>query len=493
MRRKRTPASASARRRKRERWLFALLLFSYAFFFGGSGWNQNATFDLTRAIVERHELQLRGLAANTSDVSFHDGRIYSNKAPGLSFAAAVPYALIHAIAGPPRDAMTLTIDLYLCSVATCGISGALIGVLLFRCARRRRMSLRDAFLVGLIAGLGTPLFAYSTMLFAHVPSALSVLIAYLERRRPLRCGAALGAATLLNYAAIVVAAIFVLAAARRPRELARIVAGAVPFAIALAAYQLSAFGSPFTTSIATTNPSFLEKGALLGILHAPKLDALWGLTFSPYRGLFFLSPVLLLALARLRREPLLAACCAAVLVMNACFNGWHGGYTIGPRYLVVIVPLLAVAAIETGSRMRRIAIILGAISLALNLAATAVDPQPPDRVRDPLGHYAIPALFVGSADPAEAPWIGAFYTGHTSTNRVAADEALPFQRHRPGSPANEWASFNLGELLFGAGSAASLLPWLIVVTAIAVSASTRDRRPSSRTTRDTRTARFRSA
>ena len=492
MRRKRTPASASERRRKRERWLFALLLFSYAYFFGGSGWNQNATFDLTRAIVERHELQLRGLAANTSDISFHDGRIYSNKAPGLSFAAAVPYALIHAVAGPPRDAKTLTIDLYLCSVATCGVSGALIGVLLFRCARRKRLSLRDAFLVGLIAGLGTPLFAYSTMLFAHVPSALFVLVAYLQRRRPLRCGAALGAATLLNYAAIVVAAIFVIASSRRPRELARLVAGAVPFAIALAVYQLSAFGSPFTTSIATTNPSFLEKGAMFGILHAPKLEALWGVTFSPYRGLFFLSPVLLLALPRLR-EPILAASCAAVLVMNACFNGWHGGYTIGPRYLVVIVPLLALAAIDRAPHLRRIAAILGALSIAMNFAATAVDPQPPDNVRDPIGHYAVPALLFGSADPVEAPWIGAFYTGHTSTNRVAADEALPFQRHRPGSPENEWASFNLGELLFGAGSAASLLPWLLVVTAVAVSASSRDRRPSASTTRDTRTARSRSA
>lgn len=492
MRRKRTPASASAQRRRRERWLFALLLFSYAFFFGGSGWNQNATFDLTRALVERHELQLRGLAANTSDVSFHEGRIYSNKAPGLSFAAAIPYALIHAVAGPPRDATTLTIGLYLCSVVTCGVSGALIGVLLFRCARRRRLSLRDAFLAGLIAGLGTPLFAYSTMLFAHVPSALFVLIAYLQRRKPLRCGAALGAATLLNYAAIVVAAPFVIASARRPRELARLVAGGLPFAIALAAYQLSAFGSPLTTSIATTNPSFLEKGALLGILHAPKLEALWGLTFSPYRGLFFLSPILLLALPRLR-EPLLATSCAAVLVMNACFNGWHGGYTIGPRYLVVIVPLLAIAAIDGAARFRRLAMILGALSVALNLAATAVDPQPPDLVRDPLGHYAIPALLAGSADPTEAPWIGAFYTGHTSTNRVAADEALPFQRHRPGSPANEWASFNLGELLFGAGAAASLLPWFLVVTAAVVSASTRDRRPSASTTRDTRTAKSRSA
>jgi hypothetical protein len=491
MPKKRTQVSSSAPLRSPEAWLFALLIFSYAYFFGGSGWNQNATFDLTRSIVERHELQLRGLAANTADVSFHGGRIYSNKAPGLSFAAAVPYALIHAIAGPPRDATALTIDLYLCSVATCGLSGALIGVLLFRHAQRKGLLTRDAFAVGLIAGLGTPIFAYSTMLFAHVPSALFVLVAYLERDRPLRCGAALGAATILNYAAIVVAAVFLFSLVRKPRQLALLAAGGAPFALALAVYQVAAFGSPFTTSIATTNPSFLEQGALLGILHAPRLEALWGLTFSPYRGLFFLAPVLLLALPALR-EPLIAGSCAAMLLLNACFNGWHGGYTIGPRYLVVIIPLLVVAAIETID-LRRVALILGALSIALNLAATAVDPQPPDSVRNPIGHYAIPALLFGNADVAEAPWIGAFYTGHTSTNRVAADELLPFQHHRPGSRENEWASFNAGELLFGPGSAASLLPWLLVLGATAVSASLRDRRPSSSTTPDTRTARSRSA
>ena len=28
-------------------------------------------------------------------------------------------------------------------------------------------------------------------------------------------------------------------------------------------------------------------------------------------------------------------------LVNASFNGWHGGYSIGPRYVLQIVPLLA--------------------------------------------------------------------------------------------------------------------------------------------------------
>ncbi|HEX6099993.1 MAG TPA: hypothetical protein VF432_27020, partial [Thermoanaerobaculia bacterium] len=180
--------------------VFFTLFFSYAYFFGGSGFNQNATFDLTRALVERREIHIDAYAGNTADVSFHDGHTYSNKAPGLAFLAAVPYAVFHAIHGAPRDAIELNVALYLCTVFVCGVSGALIGVLLFGAARERGLSASAAMGIALLTGLGTPLFAYSTMLFAHVPAALLVLVAFLNlRKRPMLAGAAIGAATLVNY------------------------------------------------------------------------------------------------------------------------------------------------------------------------------------------------------------------------------------------------------------------------------------------------------
>ena len=101
--------------------IFFTLLFAYAYFFGGSGFNQNATFDLTRAIVERHALSIDPYASNTADVSFHAGHVYSNKAPGLAFAAAIPYALLQAIHGAPRNAIELNLYLYFCTVIVCGV------------------------------------------------------------------------------------------------------------------------------------------------------------------------------------------------------------------------------------------------------------------------------------------------------------------------------------------------------------------------------------
>src|SRR5713226_5786063 len=83
---------ASLRDRRVAEWLFLLTFVAYGYFFAGGGWNQNATFDLTRAIVERHTFAIDAYARNTGDVSFGHGHTYANKAPALAWLAAIPYA-----------------------------------------------------------------------------------------------------------------------------------------------------------------------------------------------------------------------------------------------------------------------------------------------------------------------------------------------------------------------------------------------------------------
>src|SRR6476646_3530464 len=94
-------------------WLFLLTLFAAAYFYGGAGWNQNATFDLTRAIVERHTFAIDAYAGNSGDVSYANGRTYANKAPALSFLAAIPYVLVHA-----AGIGNLAVACYLCTLFT---------------------------------------------------------------------------------------------------------------------------------------------------------------------------------------------------------------------------------------------------------------------------------------------------------------------------------------------------------------------------------------
>src|SRR5205809_2764715 len=84
-------------------WLFLLTFVTYAYFHGGGGWNQNSQFDLTRAVVERHTFAIDAYASNTGDVSAYHGHVYTNKAPGLSLLAVIPYMFLHAFERDPDD------------------------------------------------------------------------------------------------------------------------------------------------------------------------------------------------------------------------------------------------------------------------------------------------------------------------------------------------------------------------------------------------------
>src|SRR5450432_4745408 len=96
--------------------LLGLVTFlSFTYFYEGGGWNQNSRFDLLRAIVERHTLQIDAYHENTEDKAHFNGHYYSDKAPGLVFLA-VPFVVIARPAlrvvgvdpGAPRGVIVLT-------------------------------------------------------------------------------------------------------------------------------------------------------------------------------------------------------------------------------------------------------------------------------------------------------------------------------------------------------------------------------------------------
>ncbi len=65
------------------------------------------------------------------------------------------------------------------------------------------------------------------------------------------------------------------------------------------------------------------------------------------------------------------------LLFITTFNGWHGGWAVGPRYLVPAVPFLALPLTYSFGRFFKTACVLAILSLAINLIVTAVDPQAP--------------------------------------------------------------------------------------------------------------------
>src|SRR5205814_6312415 len=324
---------------------------------------------------------------NTGDLSIANGHVYANKAPALSWLASIPYFIVHTIFGTPGNALALGVAAYMATLFSVGIFAALIPALLYLEARRRGVDATWAASVALMIAFATELLPYSTLMMVAVPSGALMLIAYTSRRDAL-AGFAAGLAAAMNYVcvpAIVILAIprggqapspvhGTLGQARRLSSTGKFIVGAAIPLIGLAIYQRICFSSYFTNSVAKSDPRFLANNAAFGVLGKPSLEALYGITISPYRGLFFFAPLLLMALVPLLREKIILAISIIFIAFNVCFNGWEGGLAIGARYLVPLIPLWGIALMR--ARPRAIVIALAAISFTLNFTATVVDPQP---------------------------------------------------------------------------------------------------------------------
>lgn len=447
-------------------WVALLTFVTCAYFQAGGGWNQNSQFDLTRAIVEHRTFAIDAYAGNTGDVARHGSHLYSNKSPALSWIAAIPYAVLHAVEHDSSSIAAIAFNAYICTLLCIALPGALVALMLYRYARGKGFSAPWSACVALTTTLATQSLPYATIFMLHVPSGALLLFAAISPRRTL-AGLAAGLATVMNYLCAPALLILGLAGDRKWR----FGAGAVPPLVLLAIYQKICFGSVFASSIAREDARFLSSGAMFGLFRLPQPDALFGISFSPYRGLFFFAPVLIMAVAGVvvwfrngddrRMLGAVVLIFAIFFFVNASFNGWEGGFGIGARYLVPAIPLLALAMLRCKGWQRPMLIALAIVSFAINFAATAVDPQPSGSIPRPLTQYILPLLIHGhfSPDvPITAPWSAATFTGHTSVNRMTFDEAIVFQRHPPGSWPSEWASFNLGEPSFGAGDVRSLIP-----------------------------------
>ena len=120
----------------------------------------------------------------------------------------------------------------------------------------------------------------------------------------------------------------------------------------LAVYNIAVYGSAFSQGYAHLHGAHeFVTGMGHGVegVGLPSLTALWGITFSPYRGLFVLSPFLLLAFPGLammwrsggsgkrrgqRPAALLCAYAAgAMLLFDSSYYFWDGGVSLGPRHV----------------------------------------------------------------------------------------------------------------------------------------------------------------
>lgn len=416
--------------------------------------------------------------ANTFDISLHAGNVYPNKPPGTVFFAVPAYWIIFklesALGIDPDSWWTQTLNFYLSTAFSVGVGTALGGVVFYLVLLRLFPTLPSWCHVAttLIYGLGTLVFPFATLLFDHGLLATISLgafaLLFIEDQGGFSgfrsglsyffAGILCGSSIVVNYSAILlVVCLFVYGLRTAKRRRGYILFGVIGFTLPMLLllwYHLVCFGHPFATANTHQVGMFQTDDALLfGMLALPKLDIAYQLLFSIYRGLFLTSPVLLVALlgtaiaiydGSRRREAILVASVFIVqLLLNSAFNGWHAGWSFGPRYLIPVLPFVCLMLAPMFHQLPRLTAGVGILSVALMLIATAVDPQVPIAVGNPLKDHIL-KLAMGE----RLSMNGIFFESVVSANPIGIYESWANPARFVTPEARQWHSFNLGEFFW---------------------------------------------
>ncbi len=352
------------------------------------GWVGDLSCVAIRRDASGHIAERRACPAVRGDKRFGERRYYPSKSPLLSFAAVPVYAALRLFSDPVPETLLVFFARLFCTV----LPTVLILIPLRRFLRQRLRALananadtddtntsaatadRVADALTATFALGTLAFSYAALFMSHGLTgvlALATFLALERARRATRPTLAYLVAGL--FAGLTVASEYTGALALVPLALYGLctapngipgkcraalagICGVLPSALLLALYHAHAFGHPLTTGYLFLNDAAYQGwhvGGFLGI-RLPDARAFLLSFFSPLRGLFTLSPILLLApvglalglARRSARDALLPDLLLSLALLFAyawftssfSYDSW--GWTTGPRHLTPLVPFL---------------------------------------------------------------------------------------------------------------------------------------------------------
>ena len=333
--------------------------------------NENSHIKLLHSIVTRHTFTI--ISPVGTDVSYYRGKYYSNKPPGFPFLLAPPCYLYLKLSG--NDDMSRT---FLFAKVSNAVFSALTIVCIFLFLSTFKLS-RASILFGLIAAtFGTIFPAYSTLANSHPLSfflcTFSILffrLSQIQREKSYLWAVSLFAAV---YAIIVdysngffllpLIIVIWIKALKEKKFIVAILVSA--FAISPHFfYSYKAFSNPFVPAYFHYKPPTRMYIHWEGARETMRLrnipHGLYGLLFSPARGIFLLSPVTILGVIgswqalRARNWSLVLITLMAItgILITSAYSLWHGGPCIGYRHILIAAIILSMLSSFVYERCKR--------------------------------------------------------------------------------------------------------------------------------------------
>ncbi len=380
------------------------------------GWNVNTRFALTCAMVDRGTFSIDAYHTDplfeTDDKAFYNGRFYCDKSPALSMLAAPFYALSKPILAASDVRIKVLYARQWSMAWTVCLLGALAAVLFYRMTILFGASGQESLALTMFLIYGTNLGGYTSLFYPYLPAACCIVAAYTLVLSARRRGGAFGAGRAaavgflcsmagffeFTFGLAGLATMAVAAWEMRPRRRAvwMILAACLP-AAALFAYNYWVFDR-FALAYQFEAREDFREGMSQGFMGINRFKpaVLYFITIHPYKGLFFYSPILFCfflgslwtkRLSGARRIDLAAAWAVLIgyLAFNASYYLWWGGWSMGARHLIPMLPFLfmpILAAMRRHPRMRSIVFFAGCVSVLLNLPPILVDPQMAPKIAD---------------------------------------------------------------------------------------------------------------
>lgn len=487
-----------------------------------TGWNVNTRLNLIFALVEQGTLAIDAYhdtpPYDTNDKAYFDGHYYSDKIFGMSLPALPVYALAHALHGGP---LPFHAAHYLLKTVSAALPGAIGALFFFLILARTGTPPRRAILLTALAVGGSMWLGYGTVFYPYVAGIAAALAALaiilfppagrLTGPNCLSIGLLCGLTLLCDLTfGLVIAGIGMIWLLRLLDQLgviglrafaemkgerirlkgtlsyAGLFAAGVLIPLSLfAAYCLAIFGELTIPYRYEVDPFFREGMAqgFMGIT-TPKAASLYFITVHPYRGVLYWSPLLLAGVAgciiatrqygrRLLLGWLGLWCFVSYLLFNSAYYQWWGGWAMGPRLMIPMLPFVFLGCGEllrgtgrlsffaTRERWEPVArwatMVLGVGGVLLSLPLSLTDPQLPQ---------GVPTETLLTARPGDGlpvphhEVLRTFYSGGIT---ILPSDRLQYRIANPDAPLRNGAALAVYLLLAG-GLAA--LAWRLAPTAL---------------------------